>query len=164
MEFNGTIERIVTWKSQKGQFFEFVERPEHFWKWGLSSAQEGEKVRVLATEERLGRSDANLKIDELIRAGEKQVRFDAEGIREDSTIAEAQRSTGAVLKTAVRPAAERSEDFFLHEAIAKQAERIIALERRAKAAEENIELVRANLKTAFQRLEALQNHCKVSFV
>jgi len=72
-EFDGTITKKSVWKNGKGEFAAFEETQGDFWKFGISSAQIGEKVHVIWIKKPLGNSKTqDQHITDMVCAGETQ--------------------------------------------------------------------------------------------
>lgn len=159
-----SVKKVVNWKNGKGQFIDAEEYPQTLWKWGISDVRAGKKYKITTVRAKLGNSEANERITEIVPDGETQIK-----LSHDSAIAEAQRSTNAYMKTRVaekelKETATKNSDFFLHEVIAKQAEKIIELNAVLAKILLRIDDLERDNKIHFARENVLQNHCKVSLI
>lgn len=153
-----TVKKLSLWKNGKGAFVSFDERPETFYYFGVKSLAVGDVCDVLTSDIKCGDLKDSKRIDSISIHNPAQ-----KSLSYDSAIAQAQRSTGAVLKTPVSQSTG-SNEFLLHELLSKQAEKI--MEQSAvivKILSRLDELERDN-KTHFIRENILQDKVGVSLL
>lgn len=154
-----TIKKYNMWKNGKGAFIVFDERPETFYIFGNKALEAGQKCLITVSDIACGDLKGSKRINTIIVDNPTQKTLLA-----DSAIVQAQKSTGAVLKTPVAPDPEKNNEFLMHECVAKQAEKIVELTNVVAKLMLRQDQAEKIAREQEQKLRILQDKVGVSFV